>query len=80
MEMRGEGEAGIHLGRGSRAVARVGEGALGSEEQQGVGGDGEGGGGFDGAGAADLRLAHAQQGFFLAEIDFDAPSAGSKFR
>ena len=79
MEMRVEGEGGIHLGRGSRAWRGAGKGALGGEEQQGVGSDGEGGGGFDGAGGADLRLAHAEQGFFLAEIDFDVPAVEVSF-
>ena len=74
MEMRAEGEGGHPLGARQQGVARVGEGALGGEEQQGVGSDAEGGGGFDGAGGADLGLAHAQQGFFLAEIDFDVPA------
>lgn len=39
-----------------------------------MGSDGEGGGGFNGAGAANLRLTGAEQGFLLAKIDFDVPA------
>ena len=70
----GGGGRGNPLGTGQQGVARSGKGLLGGEEQQGVRSHGEGGGGFDGTGAADLRLAHAEQGFFLTEIDFDVPA------
>jgi hypothetical protein len=67
------------LGARQQRLARAGKGTLGSEEQQGVSSDGEGGGGFDGAGAADLRLAHAEQGSFLAEMNFDVPAVNVGF-
>ena len=62
------------LGARQQGLARIGEGALGGEQQQGVGGDAEGGGGFDRAGIAHLRLAHPQQSFFFAEINLDVPA------
>jgi len=44
------------------------------QQQQGVGGHAEDGGVFDRAGIADLRLAHSEQSFFFAEINFDVPA------
>jgi len=78
-----EGLLGRDAGRGRRAnpfgaweqgVGRIPEGALGRQEQEGIGSDGEGGGGFDRVGAADLRLADSQQSFFFAKIHLDTPA------
>ena len=52
----------------------MGEGSLGGQQQQGVGGHAEGGSGLDGARSAHLCLADAEQGFLLAEIDLHVPA------
>ena len=59
---------------GKQGLAGIGEGALGGQEQQGVGGDAEGGGGFHRRGAADLGLADAQQSFLFAKVDLNTPA------
>jgi len=63
------------LGAGQQVLAGIGEGALGSQEEQGVGGYAECRSGLDGARVPHLGLAHAQQGFLLAEIDLHVPAS-----
>jgi hypothetical protein len=62
------------LGTRQQRLARIREGALGGQQQQGVGGHAKGRGGFDRAGGADLRLAQPEESFFFAEIDLDVPA------
>ena len=75
----GGGGSGHPLGAWQQGVAGAAEGALGREEEQGVGSDGEGGGGLHRAGRSDLRLTCAEQGFLLAKIDFDVPAVEVSF-
>ena len=52
----------------------VGEGLVSGEEEEGVGGGGEGGIILDGVFGSDLGLSDADDLFFIAVVDFDAPS------
>ena len=47
---------------------------LQSQQQERVDEDEEGGGGSDGGIGADLEFAEAEQGFFVAEVEFDLPA------
>ena len=67
------------FGTWEQILAGAGKGALGSQEEQGVGSNGEGGCGFHRAGAADLRLTGTEQGFLLAKVDFDVPAVKVSF-
>jgi len=67
----GPAPAGQSVKGGGAAVAKDADAA---PQQHRIASDQKGRGAGDGSGIADLRLADAQQGLFVAEIDFDFPA------
>jgi len=68
------GIVGSPLGCDGLETLRDSVGTLSGEKKEGVGGGEESGRGSDALGDADLRLFHAEEGFFVAEIEFDFPA------
>lgn len=59
---------------GGRQAAALRAGQQRGDPQQGVSGDGDRGQVLVGGGGADVGVAGADEGFFLAEVDLDAPA------
>src|ERR1700682_2276879 len=67
------------FGLRQQTVLGMAEGALRRNQQQSVSGHAQSGSRFDGCGRAHLRLAHTQQGLFVAEVHLDIPALEISF-